>query len=100
MPPSGYIPLMLAGLSRPDLWRHAAFHCGVLKHSALLHAAGGTLGIRRTASQGLAVLTAMIRRLIHLMAKEIPLAPVCPRGTESGPHTRSPRLQPRAFYLD
>mgnify|MGYP006188784805 CR=1 FL=1 len=56
--------------------------------------AGGEapLADRRTALQGIAVLTAMIRRLLHLLALSVPLAPLRPRmALPALPRAPSPR---------
>lgn len=71
---------MFAGMPLHDIWRHVSVHHTILKAFALEHAGGWTLRIRRTAWVGLAVLASMIRRLIHLMALEIRLAPLGVRG--------------------
>ena len=69
---------MLPGApSLADLWHLAARHHGALKGFVLARAAlWSDPTIRRTARQGLAVLAAMLRRLLHLLAREIVLPPL------------------------
>lgn len=71
-------------------------HHGALKGFALRNASSWTKDVRRTAWTGLAVLASMLRRLIHLMAKDLPLAPLYPAepGTPLPPlpAARRPRL--------
>jgi hypothetical protein len=63
--------------SLADLWHLAARHHGALKGFVLARAAlWSDPAIRRTARQGLAVLAAMLRRLLHLLAREIVLPPL------------------------
>ncbi|MEQ9504901.1 MAG: hypothetical protein RLO80_01430 [Hyphomonas sp.] len=69
---------MSAGLSLRELWSFVVMHHGALKGFARRNSGGWTKDVRRTAWTGLAVLASMIRRLIHLMAKDIVLAPVYP----------------------
>jgi hypothetical protein len=64
----------------PELWRLAAQHHDALKGFVIARARDWhDRAIRRTALQGIAVLTAMIRRLLHLLALGVPLAPLRPR---------------------
>jgi hypothetical protein len=70
-----------SGPTLPELCRMAAVHHGALRGFALREAAGwADPRVRRTARQGLALLTAMIRRLLHLLALEVLLPPLRPRG--------------------
>jgi len=63
--------------SLADLWHLAARHHGALKGFVLARAAlWSDPDIRRTARQGLAVLAAMLRRLLHLLAREVVLPPL------------------------
>ncbi len=86
---------MSAGLSLRELWSYVVMHHGALKGFARRKAGGWTKDVRRTAWTGLAVLSSMIRRLIHLMAKDILLAPIFP--PEAGaPLAPMPPLESRA----
>jgi len=63
--------------SLADLCHLAARHHGALKGFVLARAAlWSDPDIRRTARQGLAVLAAMLRRLLHLLAREVVLPPL------------------------
>ena len=63
--------------SLADLWHLAARHYGALKGFVLANfALWSDPAIRRTARQGIAVLAAMLRRLLHLLAREIVLPPL------------------------
>ena len=63
--------------SLADLWHLAARHHGALKRFVLANfALWSDPAIRRTARQGIAVLAAMLRRLLHLLAREIVLPPL------------------------
>jgi hypothetical protein len=73
--------MLHGGPSLDELWRLAARHHGALKGFVLRMAARWTdPAIRRTANHGIAVLTAMIRRLLHLLALEVDLGPLAPRA--------------------
>lgn len=88
---------MTAQPSLPEFWSYVVLHHRALKGFALQHAAGWTKDVRRTAWTGLAVLASMLRRLIQLMARDLPLAPLAPN--EPGalrpplPSPRRPRLR-------
>ena len=70
----------MTGPTLPELWRLAAQHHDALKGFVIARARDWhDPAIRRTALQGIAVLTAMIRRLLHLLALSVPLAPLRPR---------------------
>jgi hypothetical protein len=88
---------MTAGPSLPEFWTYVVLHHRALKGFALEHASGCTQAVRRTAWTGLAVLASMLRRLIHLMACNIPLAPLAPAGPgalrTTPPAPRRPRLR-------
>lgn len=77
----------------PELWRLAAQHHDALKGFVIARARDWhEAGVRRTARQGLAVLAAMIRRLLHLLALTVPLAPLRPRtALPVLPRARGPR---------
>lgn len=97
--PTGYsagldCAAMSAGLSLRELWSYVVMHHGALKGFARRKANGWTKDVRRTAWTGLAVLASMIRRLIHLMAKDIPLAPIFPQEAPS-PLPPMPPLAPQ-----
>ena len=63
--------------SLADLWHLAARHHCALKRFVLANlAVWSDPAIRRTARQGLAVLAAMLRRLLHLLAREVVLPPL------------------------
>lgn len=76
-----------------ELWRLAAQHHDALKGFVIAHAlAWHDAAIRRTALQGVAVLAAMVRRLLHLLALGVPLAPLRPRmALPALPRAPSPR---------
>jgi hypothetical protein len=59
----------------------------------------GEAGFRRTARQGLAVLTAMLRRLLHLMAMALPVAPLRPRADPPPPLPRVASARAYRFRL-
>jgi hypothetical protein len=59
----------------------------------------GEAAFRRTARRGLAVLTAMLRRLLHLMAMALPLAPLRPRPAPPPPLPRVARARAYRFRL-
>lgn len=64
-----------------EFWRMHAQHHMTLKRFVVAHMLRWhDAAIRRTARQGLAVLTAMLRRLLHLMAREEVLAPLSVRS--------------------
>lgn len=92
---------MFTGMSLHDIWRHVTVHHTILKAFALEHSGGWTLRIRRTAWVGLAVLASMIRRLIHLMALEIRLAPLGIRAERDPfpPSSFAPRRRGLSFRL-
>jgi hypothetical protein len=81
-PGPGYTARMIPpGPTLPELWRMAAQHHGALRRFAVREAAGwADPAIRRTARRGLALLTAMIRRLLHLLALDVLLPPLRPRS--------------------
>lgn len=85
-------PLM-TGPTLAELWRLAAQHHDALKGFVIAKAnAWHDPAIRRTALQGLAVLAAMVRRLLHLLARTLPLAPLRPRTVLPPlPRARGPR---------
>lgn len=87
----------MTGPSLPELWSFVVMHHGALKGFALRNAASWTKDVRRTAWTGLAVLASMLRRLIHLMAKDLPLAPLYPAepGTPLPPLPAARRPRPR-----
>jgi hypothetical protein len=83
--------------SLADLWHLAARHHGALKGFVLARAAlWSDPAIRRTARQGLAVLAAMVRRLLHLLAREVVLPPLrvrtAPEPLARTIRCRTPRL--------
>lgn len=83
--------------SLADLWHLAARHHGALKGFVLANLAlWSDAAIRRTARQGLAVLTSMLRRLLHLLAREVILPPfrarTAPEPFASPLHSRKPAL--------
>lgn len=59
----------------------------------------GEAAFRRTARQGLAVLTAMLRRLLHLMAMALPLAPLRARADLPAPLPRVRSARAYRFRL-
>lgn len=63
---------LLAQLTRLAAQKHDGLKGFVLANAALWQAAA----VRRTAREGLAVLAAMLRRLLHLLAWEVVLAPL------------------------
>jgi hypothetical protein len=85
----------------PELLRLHAQHHNTLKAFVLAKAMlWHDAAIRRTARQGLAVLAAMLRRLLHLMAREVALPPLRPQ-CELAPMPRltPPRARPPRFRL-
>lgn len=83
--------------SLADLWQPAARHHGALKGFVLARAAlWSDPAIRRTARQGLAVLAAMLRRLLHLLAREVVLPPLrvrtAPEPLDSPVYASKPSL--------
>lgn len=79
-----------------ELWQMAAMHHRALRGFAAANAAHWAIAARRTAWQGLAVLAAMLRRLIHLMARDLPLPPPSVRHEDLPP---LPALAPRRRAL-
>ncbi len=79
----------------------AAQHHGALRGYALRHAAGwADPGVRRTANNGLVLLTAMIRRLLHLLALDVLLPPLRPRSAPPPiPRLTPPRPRRRKLRL-
>jgi len=59
----------------------------------------GEAGFQRTARQGLTVLTAMLRRLLHLMAMALLLAPLRPRADPPPPLPRVASVRAYRFRL-
>ena len=59
----------------------------------------GEAGFRRTARQGIAVLNAMLRRLLHLMAMALPLAPLRPPADPPPPLPRVASVRAYRFRL-
>jgi hypothetical protein len=84
------------GPSLDDLWSLAAQHHGALKRYVLARAESwADPAIRRTAHHGLAILTAMIRRLICLMALGVVLPPLRPRAHLAPIPRLTPPRKPR-----
>ena len=89
---------MFPGAPSPaDLWHLAARHHGALKGFVLANfALWSDPAIRRTARQGIAVLAAMLRRLLHLVAREVILPPLrvrtAPEPFASPARSRKPAL--------
>jgi hypothetical protein len=83
----------MTGPTLPELWRLAAQHHDALKGFVIARARDWhDAAIRRTALQGIAVLAAMVRRLLHLLALGVPLAPLRPRmALPALPRAPSPR---------
>ena len=88
----------------PEIWRLTAQHHAALKGFAAMHGGNWTLAIRRTAWLGLAVLAATLRRLIHLLAMDIVLAPIRARDDSAplpplAPEIVAPRRPALRFRL-
>lgn len=84
----------------PELWHLFARRHGLLKGFAGENQAAWTPDVRRIAGQVLACLAAMLRRLIHLEAQAIVLAPLAPRDPEAAlpPLRPPPRRRPRLRF--
>ncbi len=83
-----------------ELWQMAAMHHRALRGFAAAHVAHWNISARRTAWHGLAVLAAMLRRLIHLMARDVALPPPSVRDDDLPPlPTLAPRRPALRFRL-